>query len=39
MGYVDICMVETVYDRTREEGIQKCRADIEKMNAVFTIAE
>ena len=39
MGHADTRMVETVYARTREEGIQKRRADIEKLNAIFTIAE
>ena len=39
MGHADTRMVETVYARTREEGIQKRRVDIEKLNALFTITE
>lgn len=39
MGHADTRMVETVYTRTREEGIQKRRADIEKMNTIFTLVQ
>lgn len=39
LGHADTRMVETVYARTREEGIQKRRADIEKLNTIFTIAQ
>lgn len=39
MGHADTRMVETVYARTREEGIQKRRVDIEKLNTIFTLAQ
>lgn len=35
MGHADTRMVETVYARTREEGIQKRRADLEEMNKSY----
>ena len=35
MGHADTRMVETVYARTREEGIQKRRDDLERMNAIY----
>ncbi len=35
MGHADTRMVETVYARTREEGIQKRRADLEAMNKSY----
>ncbi len=33
MGHADTRMVETVYARTRHEGVMKCLANVEKLAA------
>lgn len=35
MGHADTRMVETVYARTREEGIRKRRSDLDRLNAPY----
>ena len=39
MGHADTRMVETVYARAREEGIQKRRSDLNKLNMPYAAFE